>query len=497
MGRIIREIALCVVMVLAAVPGGQGATRGAQGLVAEARQIRCQSESGYIRIVLELDKKVPYTCNTLHDDPNSGMPSRIYVDLSRTKCAKGLLRTKAFSEGPIKAVRIGQYDTRTTRLVVDIRKLGDYKVMTLSSPERIVIDLWTDKTESTTKSPATLSAADKKAVPKARLSKTAVSPKPTPLAGADNEVAAKAKTPKVMADSRPSFSASPEEKPVANGQSPEVVVSSQQAPTASKDEATSKDQVLPNPEPPKPTVVAGKSPVSVKTPRIRRIVIDAGHGGKDPGAVGRRGLKEKDVALRLAKRLKTKLEKSLNAEVFLTRSRDIYLPLGKRTSIANQKKADLFISIHANGHHDRLVSGIETYYLDNTTDKAAIRLAALENASSGHEHSDLQRILTDLRRNSNVLESNALAHIVQDSLCNELTKEFHGVVDNGAKANLFYVLMGADMPSILVEVSYISNLEEERYLKSEKYLERIADGILNGISRYTANQYLPTLQAQR
>ncbi len=233
------------------------------------------------------------------------------------------------------------------------------------------------------------------------------------------------------------------------------------------------------------------------SPSMPRIVIDPGHGGDDPGAIGPTGLKEKDVTLRIAKMLKARLNAAGNPHVFLTRHKDIYVSLKKRTAIANAKNADIFISIHTNGHSDPSVSGVETYYLDNTTDRAAIRLAAFENASVGHSLTDVQRILMALRRNSNVLESNALAHAIQDSLVKALSKKFKGVNDNGAKANLFYVLLGAEMPSVLVEVSYITNPREEARLRDEQYLGVVVEGIYGVVKGYLSQDLVPTIQAMR
>lgn len=214
------------------------------------------------------------------------------------------------------------------------------------------------------------------------------------------------------------------------------------------------------------------------------IVLDPGHGGVDPGAVGKRGLKEKDVVFSIAKRVKRILEQKKKARVILTRESDKFLPLENRTWIANSRGADLFVSVHANACPNRRVRGVETYYLDNTTDKAAIRLAALENRTAKRKTDDLQRILRDLRLSSNANASHQLAHTVQKGLIRGLRSRYTGVEDLGAKGNLFYVLIGAHMPSILVEVSFISNTAEEKRLRSTSYQKVIAQGIAEGIERF-------------
>ena len=216
---------------------------------------------------------------------------------------------------------------------------------------------------------------------------------------------------------------------------------------------------------------------------IKRIVIDPGHGGRDPGAIGPSGLMEKDVVLKIAKRLRKQLKKR-GCEVFLTRERDIYLPLEERTAIANTKQADLFVSIHANASRKRGARGIETYILNFPSDEEAMELAARENAISTKKLTDLQIILYDLMLNAKVNESGRLAHHVQRSMYHSLNRRDSSNWDRGIKQAPFYVLMGARMPAILVEVSFISNRVEERRLKSRKYLDKIASSIAQGLHGY-------------
>ena len=218
-------------------------------------------------------------------------------------------------------------------------------------------------------------------------------------------------------------------------------------------------------------------------PGIRRIVLDPGHGGRDPGAIGPSGLREKDVVLNIAKRLRKKLEK-WGFEVFLTRERDMYLPLEERTAIANTKDADLFVSIHANASRKRGARGIETYILDFPTDEEAMELAARENAISTKKLTDLQIILYSLRLNAMVNESGRLAHDVQGSMCDNLNHGKSSHPDRGIKQAPFIVLMGARMPAILVEVSFISNRAEERRLRSRTYQDKIASAIAEGLNNY-------------
>jgi len=227
---------------------------------------------------------------------------------------------------------------------------------------------------------------------------------------------------------------------------------------------------------------------------VKRVVIDAGHGGKDPGAIGPTGLKEKDVVLTIAKKVALRLKKDLGYQVILTRKEDRFLPLMQRTAIANAEKADLFLSIHANAAPSRGVSGLETYFLNFALDKEAMNVAARENATSTKRIGDLKHILNDIMKNTKVDESSRLAGCVQRELVKKLRKQYDKVKSKGVKQAPFFVLIGARMPSVLVEVSFISNRQEEKRLKSDRYLSSVADGIVNGIKSYASDTkfaYLP------
>jgi N-acetylmuramoyl-L-alanine amidase len=217
---------------------------------------------------------------------------------------------------------------------------------------------------------------------------------------------------------------------------------------------------------------------------VKRVVIDPGHGGKDPGALGPRGIREKDVVLAIAKKLQGKLEKELQLEAILTRDSDVYLPLEERTALANTKKADLFVSIHTNANRDREARGLTTYILNVATDAEAARLAAFENAISTKRISDLEKILNELMLNAKINESTRLADLVQQRLIQGLGRTYEGIKDLGVKHAPFYVLIGAQMPCILVETSFISNQLEARRLASSAYQEALAEGIKEGIRSY-------------
>ncbi len=220
---------------------------------------------------------------------------------------------------------------------------------------------------------------------------------------------------------------------------------------------------------------------------IKRVVIDPGHGGKDPGAIGPGGLLEKDVVLVIAKKLGKILHRKYGMEVVYTRNRDVFIPLEERTAIANSKNADLFVSIHVNSSRGRAVRGIETYFLNWTTNRESMKVAARENAISVRKMQELKGEidwLTDLVRENKKQESMRLAGNVQKSLIETLARDYKGIMDLGVNWALFYVLVGAEMPSILVETSFISNRIEERRLSTVKYQEKIAEAIASGIHTY-------------
>jgi len=218
---------------------------------------------------------------------------------------------------------------------------------------------------------------------------------------------------------------------------------------------------------------------------VHRIVVDPGHGGKDYGAPGYlKGVYEKNITLQIAKRLAKKIRRKLGCQVIMTRTTDKYLTLEERTAIANTSNADLFISIHCNSNPNRRAYGTATYFLNLATDNDAIRVAARENATSTKNISDLQSILNDLMRHTKVNESSRLASCVQHCLCNELEDHYRFIRDNGVKQAPFYVLLGARMPAILVETSFISNPRECRRLVNPVYQNRLADAILDGVRTY-------------
>jgi N-acetylmuramoyl-L-alanine amidase len=250
----------------------------------------------------------------------------------------------------------------------------------------------------------------------------------------------------------------------------------------------------PAPTPAKPTNLGGTSLVRSLGLKISRVVIDAGHGGSDTGTIGPTGYAEKELSLDVARRLKTLIETELGAEVILTRNEDVFVGLEARTEIANQNQADLFISIHANSSKVSSARGVETFYLNYPPpSREALELASRENASSSASIHELQDIIKKIMMNDKASESRELAGHIQKAMA---SRKDAGP-DRGVKEAPFVVLIGAHMPSILAEIGFISNPQEERSAKTPAYRQQIAESLLKGIRSYaetlsgvkTANSY--------
>jgi len=231
--------------------------------------------------------------------------------------------------------------------------------------------------------------------------------------------------------------------------------------------------------------------------KIGRIVIDAGHGGHDTGTIGPTGLMEKDLCLDVALRLGKIIQQKLpGADVVYTRPDDTFVPLEERTRIANEAKADLFISIHANSSHDAQARGIETYYLNLKGSAEAMEVAARENSSSSDGIHDLEDIVKRIARTEKIDESKEFARDVQESLARNVQRSNRQIKDRGVRKAPFVVLIGADMPSILTEISFLSNPSDEQMLKKPEQRQRVAEGIYQGVAGYLQNLNSMTLNLQ-
>lgn len=234
----------------------------------------------------------------------------------------------------------------------------------------------------------------------------------------------------------------------------------------------------------KPTESGDRSLIRALGLKIGKIVIDAGHGGHDTGTIGPDGLEEKDLVLDVGRRLGKLLEARMGAEVVYTRKDDTFIPLETRTAIANQARADLFVSIHANSSHDPAARGVETYYLNFTSSRDALEVAARENAVSDTSIYELQDLVKKIALKEKIEESREFAWDVQESLHSGLAAKSPAIRDRGVKKAPFIVLIGANMPSILAEISFVSNPTDERRLSTGEYRQRIAESLYRGIAKY-------------
>ncbi len=454
------------------------------------RNVRYTSSDDYTRIVVNVDRKVPYRYQLLYPVPELNKPHRLYIDLEDTRLGPKVASQVKIADGILRQVRLGQNTPTVSRVVLDFQDLQKYQIFALENPFRIIIDV---------------SAPDASATPPQTLVKAPKSKdkEPEPQPEKKTEVAEQGPVKR------------PISKPVAKGELKHDAtdVAEKTVPVRRPVRRTEKDQeekAEKPPEKPKETPKEEKKQAEVqKRPKdveytpppeshkqsatlveqlgltVKTIMIDAGHGGKDPGAIGAGKVYEKNINLNFAKILGKMLE-SKGFDVIYTRTDDTFIPLEDRTAQANLRKADLFVSVHCNAIHLPKLSGLETYYLDLATSKDAVRVAARENAVSTKSISDLEFILTDLMLNSKLKESKDLAKTVHGQVIGTLRKKYK-IRDHGVRSAPFYVLMGAKMPAILVELGYITNAKEAKNLQSEVYLNRLAAGLMQGILNYKRN----------
>jgi N-acetylmuramoyl-L-alanine amidase len=424
--------------------------------------IRRDALADVIRLTLELEREI-----TFREDKLKG-PPRVFVDLENTLAVPGLKdRTLAYDGAElVHQVRVGRPATGTTRVVFDLDTAGRYNVYQLYEPYRVVIDF---------ERRAASDAPQPKAEPAPASYPPTAALMPAKGLGVARAGGAPAKPPpaSISVASLPTNST---DTPGATW-TPQLPSATSVPPQPS----LAADATLP------PAVPAANVRTGVSLSRqlglgISRVVIDAGHGGHDPGARVK-GLNEADLVLDVALRLE-KLLIAENVTVLLTRRSNVYVPLEQRTAIANREEADLFLSIHANASRNTKARGIETYYLNFAGNPEAERVAARENESAGRTMHNLPEIVKAIALNDKIDESRDFASLVQSSMYDELRKSNAGTKDLGVKQAPFMVLIGARMPSVLAEVSFITHKEEASLLKTSSYRQRIAESLLDGILRY-------------
>lgn len=447
----LRSLPLLFLFALFVFLTGSASPLAAQDLGLITR-VRTLATADATRVIISLSRPIRYQLTTepFASAPRADLPpTRLDLIFSAATLAATIPAITRGDDALLTMVRSGQLSSSTVRITLDLAGRAAYRILDLRSPHQVVIVL------------------------------RKVSPRPS-------------QEPETRRQERPPAP----ERPSRNVE-PSLTQKRGDAEMGTQEEREPRVE----PSPPAPSLSAeaedaaesSKSPASpvtsTSTGRRYRIMLDPGHGGHDPGAHGLHDIWEKHIVLAISKRLANKLQDRLPVEVMLTRSRDVFIPLPGRTAKANAAKADLFISIHANASPNSETHGIETYYLNNTNDRATLRLARLENrdlARDGQKRrgNDLALILSDLIQTGKSEESIALAKSVQRALVNQARSHYPDARDLGVKKGPFYVLVGAHMPCVLVETAFLSHALEGKYLGTPAYQETLAEGLFQGIARF-------------
>jgi N-acetylmuramoyl-L-alanine amidase len=430
--------------------------------------------SNYLRIVIGVDREVKFESVRLAN------PDRIVVNLQTAHLSPDLMgKTFPVENGFLRQIRLAQFTPDVARVVLDVEKIETYSIFTLPNPFRLVIDVQgaTPTTLARTSKPAPAANAESR-----KPEKTGAPAIANPAPPARQEVSTLTPPPaSAPTKTEPSTPPRDEEKTTASVSPPPV--SEPETKTTTKADVTATN-VTPAAQPAAPTESGSRTLTRALGLKIGRIVIDPGHGGHDTGTIGPTGLEEKDVVLDVALKLRKLLEQDLGCEVVMTRSDDTFIPLEERTAIANQKAADLFLSIHANASTDKSARGIETYYLNFTSNPDALEVAARENATSQEAVHQLQDLIKKIALTEKIEESQDFARQVQREVYTRVTKVSGAQRDRGIKKAPFVVLIGANMPSVLAEISFLTNPRDERLLKRPDYREKIAYALYEGILGY-------------
>ena len=468
--------------------------------------VRHWSTPEYTRIAIGLEKNVKFESQRIEH------PERVFFDLPDTNLTSSLLgKTFDVDDGLLKKIRVAQFRPGRARIVLEVADHSDYTTSLLADPPRLIIDVHgkdiqdkkaarempvkepaalaeTGTTSDTAKASTSKPPAAGEA--KAQLKGTVNKPAQPTLVVSNNGL----RKTVVEADDHDDSAVSvakldpPEIKPAAKA-SITLPPPALTLPTLSRSSSRGRRQpaaTFPDAREASPTASGDRSLIRALGLKIGKIVIDPGHGGHDTGTIGPKGLEEKDLVLDVGRRLGKLLQARLGADVVYTRKDDTFIPLETRTSIANQEQADLFVSIHANSSRDPDARGVETYYLNFTSSAEALDVAARENAASDKSVYELQDLVKKIALKEKIEESREFASNVQRALHSGLAAKSPGIRDRGVKKAPFIVLIGANMPSILAEISFVSNPGDERRLETSDYRQRIAESLYRGISKYVS-----------
>lgn len=429
--------------------------------------IRYWSFGDVTRIVVETVGDYKFTSEAVVNPP------RIYFDLAGLKPPSSVhrgMQTIPVGDHLLKQIRVAEVVPGTTRIVLDVLSSVDIVSSQLVNPDRLIVEIRPKDV------PPVITQNLRHSLTGAQRVNLSA-----PTLDTDRDL-----PPPVIRPVSASI-----EKPIARPADP--------TPALPPNVITPPPTVMPPPRivtavPAQPTE-SGSDPslVRVLGLKLGRVVIDAGHGGKDTGTIGPNGLLEKDLVLDVALRLGRLISKQLGAEVVYTRSDDTFIPLGERTAIANRAKADLFISVHANSSAEPSATGVETYYFNLHGDKKATDVAMRENATDENAISDLNDLLKKAVLQTKLEESKEFAQKVNDSLTANAVRMNSNAHDRGVRKAPFVVLIGASMPSILAEIGFVSNPHDEKLLKKNDQRERIAEALLKGVTEYANSLSHPQL----
>jgi N-acetylmuramoyl-L-alanine amidase len=431
------------------------------------KDVQYWSMPDYTRVSIDLDEDVQFESQRIDH------PDRIFFDLRNARLSSHLAgQNFDVNDGLVNKVRVAQYKPGRARVVIETASHAAYNASLVLNPPRLVIDIHGEDAvgphrdvEKVVEKPAkqvveTVANADSND-DNVRLPGVPNAPKKVVVEADDDKPAAD------DSDATPAKTSEKSTQPSSRARSRRTqLLADRKAREA------------------QPTADGDRSLIRALGLKIGKIVIDPGHGGHDTGTIGPNGFYEKDLVLDVSKRLGKLLEARLGAQVVFTRRDDTFIPLETRTSIANQEQADLFVSVHANSSHDPDARGVETYYLNFTSSPEALEVAARENAASDKSIHELQDLVKKIALKEKIEESREFAADVQQSLHSGLAAKSPGIRDRGVKKAPFVVLIGANMPSILAEISFISNPGDEKRLRSPEYRQRIAESLYRGISRY-------------
>jgi N-acetylmuramoyl-L-alanine amidase len=496
------------------------------GKPAQVTGIEHWSSGGYTVVAIDLERPVRYESQRIEN------PDRIFFDFAHTHLASTLVgKPIEVNDGFLKRIRAAQYQQSQTRVVLELDSVSEYRIIAQTSPPRLMIQLSQGRAQpaadTAAKLPGEIDIPPSPAT--SGLGPAASGVAPAKTAALHSQTSQPSSAPVVRKriveadDVAPSPAGASQRHKTAAGVSdseetapdPVAAVSAKRkSPDGNNDEIATLDPasipVAPAPtrhatstsaatkgvrktkpgiavdagHEAQPTSSGDRSLTRVLGLKIGRIVIDAGHGGHDTGTVGPHGLLEKDLVLDVAKRLGSLLEARMGAEVVYTRDDDTFIPLETRTAIANQQHADLFVSIHANSSPDPAARGVETYYLNFTSSSDALEVAARENAASEKSIYELQDLVKKIALKEKIEESREFAADVENSLHAGLAAKSPAIRDRGVKKAPFVVLIGANMPSILTEISFVSNPTDEHKLNTPEQRQRIADSLYKGIAHY-------------